>query len=179
MKYKIITVLSLSLLWMVLWGSLTLPNFVTGCVLAICLMCLFPSPPVNLNLKVRILPLIKLLFYFIFSLIQASIMVAWYALRPQKPPSAEVVQTSFKVLHSDLVQVFAIDFLILVPGSLVVDYDFSPKSLGKILVHNLDSETETEFLAQFAKVEQLLHDAFESHRPPLQQEIAPASLTDN
>lgn len=164
MKFKVISVLWLGLMWTILWEQFNIQNFFVGLALGTLLMIIFSAPEIRLNIKIRILPLITLAGYFFYSLVQSSFQVAWLAIRPQKPPTPEIIPAQFNVLRTDLAQVIALSVVTLVPGTIVVDYD---SHSGEMLIHNLDSSDNIAAYAQIRLLEKLLHEAFESHRRPL------------
>ncbi|MGV0660128.1 Na+/H+ antiporter subunit E, partial [Mycolicibacterium pulveris] len=83
---RLSVLLGLILVWMLLWGSISVANFVGGLVVALVITLLLPLPVVPVEGKVHPLSLLRLLIQMVYWLVRSSIQVAWLAVRPGAPP---------------------------------------------------------------------------------------------
>ena len=138
----------LVLFWMGLWGSWSPAIILSGVAVALSASLAFPLPPVSIGAKVRLLPLLWLIVYFLRDVVLASIQVAIVVLR-RRPVSNAIVKVN---LHSDsdFVLTAVAAMLTLVPGSIVVE---ARRSTHTLYLHVLDVDDE-------AAVERFRSDAF-------------------
>jgi multicomponent Na+:H+ antiporter subunit E len=112
----------LVLVWMLLWGTLSWANLLSGLVVALVLLALLPLPHVVGGARVRPLPLLVFLGHFVSDLVVSGAEVAWQTLRPGGVRSTAIVQVPLRV-DSDLLLTMVAEATSLVPGSLVLDLD--------------------------------------------------------
>lgn len=124
----------LTVIWVVLWGSVSLMTIVGGLVVA-CIACLvFPLPPLSLDIRVRPLPLLWLAVRFVLDVVVSSVQVAWVVLRPARPLRNAVVEVNLRT-RSDFVLTMVAEMTCLIPGSLVVE---ARRSTHTLFLHVLD-----------------------------------------
>lgn len=150
----------LTLVWVLLWGSLSVGNIVGGLVFGYLVLILFPLPHVHFRLRPRPVGLIVLVSRFLWDLLEASVEVSWLAIRPGPPPRGAVMDLT---LAGDdaLLQTLTGEMVSLVPGSVVIDLDPSARVLT---IHALDVRTRADaeqmrhrVRAQEARVLRALH----------------------
>lgn len=126
--------ISLTVVWVLLWGGLTVANVLSGLVVAVIVTLVFPLPPIVLGGTLRPLGLLRLAGWFAVELVVASVQVAGQALRIGQRPLNAVIQVD---LHSrsDLYLTLTAELLSLVPGSLVVEVR---RSTSTLFLHVLD-----------------------------------------
>ncbi len=112
----------LVLVWMLLWGTWSWANLLSGLVVALVLLVLLPLPHVVGSTRLRPLPALVLLGHFAVDLVVSAAEIAWTALRPGGPVRAAIVQVQLRV-DSDLLLTMVAEAVSLVPGSLVLDLD--------------------------------------------------------
>ena len=112
----------LVLVWMLLWGTFSWANLLSGLVVALVLLALLPLPHVVGGARVRPLPLLVFLGHFVTELVVSGAEVAWQALRPGGVRNTAIVQVQLRV-DSDLLLTMVAEATSLVPGSLVLDLD--------------------------------------------------------
>src|SRR4051812_9669416 len=83
--------LVLVVLWMLLWGSLTLLTFLTGVLVAIVVTRVFYLPPVELSGRFHPLWFVVFLLRFALELVKASVIVAAQAVSPKGPGRSSVI----------------------------------------------------------------------------------------
>ena len=112
----------LVLVWMLLWGTFSWANLLSGLVVALVLLALLPLPHVVGGARVRPLPLLVFLGHFVSDLVVSGAEVAWQTLRPGGVRSTAIVQVQLRA-DSDLLLTMVAEATSLVPGSLVLDLD--------------------------------------------------------
>ena len=79
-------VLGLTVVWLLLWGSITPTLVVGGLLTSVLVLMLFPFPQAPWRWTLRPWPTLVLLAVFAADLLRASVQVAWLAVRPAAPP---------------------------------------------------------------------------------------------
>ncbi|SDS92368.1 Na+/H+ antiporter subunit E [Jiangella sp. DSM 45060] len=125
--------IGLTIVWVLLWGGLTVTNVLSGLVVAVVVTLVFPLPPIVFGGKLRPRGLAVLIGWFVVELFVASVEVAVQALRPGKQPPNAVIEADLRS-HSDLYLTLTAELLSLVPGSLVVE---ARRSTSTLFLHVL------------------------------------------
>ena len=129
----------LVLLWMLLWGTWSWANLLSGAVLAVLVTWLLPLPPVVEHARFRPLAVLHLVGWFAWDLLVSSLQVAWLSLRPGSARAA-VIGVQLRT-DSDLLLTLITNTVNLVPGALVLDVD---RTSRRLLVHVLLVRDEAE-----------------------------------
>lgn len=149
----------LILVWVLLWGDISAANILSGLAIALVITLLLPLPPVPVEGRIHLLPLLRLIVYVAYSLVVSSVQVAALALRPEPPLSA--VLRAHLALKSDLVLALAVNILNLTPGTMVIEID---QARRMIYVHVLDVESDRgvkRFRDEVDTLQKLLVASFE------------------
>lgn len=109
-------------LWMLLWGSLNLLNFVSGVVVAIGVTRFFYLPAVKLSGRFDVFWFTVFLARFFVSLVVASFQVAFQSIGPRGITSNAVAMVDLDT-RSDFVMTLTAITVSLVPGSIVIEVD--------------------------------------------------------
>jgi multicomponent Na+:H+ antiporter subunit E len=112
----------LVVVWMLLWGTWSWANLISGLLAALTVLTLLPLPHVVGGVRVRPLPLLTFLGHFVLDLFASGAEVAWQALRPGGVRRTAIVQVQLRA-DSDLLLTMVAEATSLVPGSLVLDLD--------------------------------------------------------
>lgn len=131
--------LVLVVLWMLLWGSLTLLTFLTGVLVAIVVTRVFYLPPVELSGRFNPLWFVAFLARFAFELVKASFLVAWQAVSPRGPGRSSVIGVQL-LTRSDFIMTVTAIAISLIPGSIVVEVD---RAGGVLYLHVLGALDES------------------------------------
>lgn len=146
--------------WLLLWGTLSAANVISGLVVALFITFLLPLPTVPVQGRPRVFSVLRLVFAVNWWLVRSSVQVAWLTLRPGPPPLAAVLRARLN-LKSDLVLALGVNILNLTPGTLVVEID-QVQRLIYVHVLGIDSPGSVDrFHRQVADLERLLVAAFE------------------
>jgi len=162
----------LALVWVLLWGSFSAANILSGLAIALLITWLLPLPAVPVEGRVHPLSLLRLLLTVMYFLVLSSVQVAVLAVRPGPPPLSAVLRAHLSV-KSDLVLALAVNIFNLIPGSIVLEIDQTRRML---YMHVLDIGSDRavdQFNRQVAVVERLLVSSFERDedwRPTVNQE---------
>ena len=119
---RIWTLCWLVLVWILLWGTLSAANILSGLAVALLITVLLPLPLVPVEGRVHPLSLLRLLVVVAYELVLSSLQVAWLAIRPGPPPRSAVLRARLAI-KSDLVLALAVNIITLIPGSMVLEID--------------------------------------------------------
>lgn len=150
----------LILVWMLLWGDVSVANAVSGLAVALGITLLLPLPAVPVEGRLHPLSLMRLALTITYYLVQSSVQVAWLAVRPGPPPLTAVLRVQLRV-KSDLVLALVVNAINLIPGAIVLEIDQTRRML---YVHVLDVGSDRAvktFYRQVAELERLLIRSFE------------------
>ncbi|AUH70139.1 Na+/H+ antiporter subunit E [Gordonia sp. PS3] len=150
----------LTFVWVLLWGDVTWANIVVGALIALLVMVLLPLPRVPVEGRFHPLSALKLVGTMIYNFFLSSAQVAWAAVKPGDPPLGAVVRVHMAI-KSDLTLTLAVDYINLVPGTMVVEIDQDQRML---YIHVFDVRKQKyidEFLKQMAYVERQFIKTFE------------------
>ena len=154
------TVFWLTFVWVLLWGEITWANILVGVVLAVLVMVLLPLPRVPVEGRIHPFAALHIVFTLVVNFLISSAQVAWAAIRPGPPPLGAVVRVHMAI-KSDLVLTLAIDYINLIPGTMVVEIDHLRRML---YIHIFDVRRQSQidsFFRQMAYVERQFIKAFE------------------
>ncbi|MCZ4581750.1 Na+/H+ antiporter subunit E [Gordonia amicalis] len=154
------TIAWLTFVWVLLWGTVSWANVIGGVVLAIAVLTVLPLPRVPVEGRIHPLSVARLLVRMIVDFFVSSVQIGWMALRPGRPPLGAVVRVRVAI-KSDMVLTLAVDYLNLVPGTMVLEIDHRRRML---YVHVFDVRSEKKvraFYDQVAYVERMFIKAFE------------------
>lgn len=124
----------LTLVWMALWGDVSVANALSGALLGALVCMVFPLPRVRGQVRPRLHLLLRLLVHFTVDVVRASVQVIRVILVPGDLRNS-VVQVDLRS-GSDLVLTIVAEMTSLVPGSLVVEVRRSSHTL---FLHVLDT----------------------------------------
>jgi multicomponent Na+:H+ antiporter subunit E len=150
----------LVLVWILLWGSVSVANIVSGLAVASVITLLLPLPAVPVEGRVHPLSLVRLIITVGHYLALSSVQVAWLAVKPGPPPLSAVLRAHVAV-KSDLVLALAVNIFNLIPGSIVLEIDQSRRMLYMHVIDVGSVRAVNGFYRQVAEVERLLVSTFE------------------
>lgn len=114
--------IGLTVVWVLLWGTLSWANVLSGMVLAATVLIVFPLPPLLIDVHIRPLALVTLIARFLADLVVASVKVAAQAVGVVSMEGSSVIVIP---LHCTdlLAQTMIAEMVSLVPGTVVVELD--------------------------------------------------------
>jgi len=132
--------ITLVVLWMLLWGTISWLSLVSGAAVAILVTRLLYLPPVELSGRFNPFWFIVFLARFFFDLVLASFQVAFQAFRPSGIRRNAVIEVDL-VTRSDLIMTLTAIAISLIPGSLVLEVD---RQQSILYVHALSMRDDAE-----------------------------------
>ena len=164
----------LMLVWILLWGTVSAANILSGLAVALLITLLLPLPAVPVEGRLHPLSLLRLIVTVFYYLALSSVQVAWLAVKPGPPPLSAVLRAHVAV-KSDLVLALAVNIFNLIPGSIVLEIDQARRMLYMHVIDVGSERAVNRFYRQVAQVERLLVSAFEREadwRPSTDKETA-------
>ncbi|MGO4613714.1 Na+/H+ antiporter subunit E [Nocardia sp. 2YAB30] len=168
----------LTVVYVTLWGDLSVANLLAGVVVGALIMVALPLPRVPVSGRLNPLPLVEVVVISAYYALESSLQVAWFAIRPAPPPVSGVLRVYLST-RSDLVLVLCTDVLNLIPGTMVLEID---RRRCVVYVHVLDVGSDVavdKFYRTTRRLERLLVNALErptgrlSARPTSPPEVTP------
>lgn len=156
----------LTVIWVLLQGSFTWWNVLSGLLLGAFVLVAFPLPRLLVGVRVRPIALLILAIRFLFDLVIGSCRVAWQAIRPGPVVTGRALQVQL-VGHADLFRTITAELVALVPGTVVIDLD-----ADRLTLHALDVHTPEQVAATQRNVLAQEHRVLRALAP----EIPPAQL---
>ena len=138
----------LVLIWVLLWGTWSWANVLSGVLVALLVTVVFPLPGVTEHARFRPLPVLSFLGFFLRDLAVSSVQVAWAAARPGPPVRSAVIVVQLRT-DSDLMLTLIAETLTLTPGSMVLDIDRVHRTM---LMHVLPVADQADVDRQRAEV---------------------------
>lgn len=127
-------VLTMALVWMLLWGSFSPVALVGGILLGWVITVVFPLPPVHLSGRPHLVGCLVLGWHLVYDLVVSSwrVLKLTWARKVDLHPG--IVRTEL-FSDNDLYQVQVAELISLVPGTVVVEIVRSPR---RLYLHVLD-----------------------------------------
>ncbi len=134
LRHQLPLLVWLVLVWILLWGTWSWANLLSGAAVALVVTLLLPLPPVAGGNRVRPLPLARFVGHFLVDLAVSGAQVAWRALSPGGVRQGAIVRVQLRA-DSDLLLTMVAETISLVPGSLVLDLDREERLISVHLLH--------------------------------------------
>ena len=122
------------LVWILLWGTWSWANLISGVLVSLAVTTLLPLPPVVGGTRFRPVAFIHVLGYFAVDLLLSGAQVAWLTLSPRGIRNSAILEVRLRT-DSDLLLTIVAEAVTLVPGSLVIDLDREDKSVALHVLH--------------------------------------------
>jgi multicomponent Na+:H+ antiporter subunit E len=130
---------ALVVLWMLLWGSVSWLNLVTGILLAVGVTRVLYLPPVELSGRFNVIWFVVFLVRFLGQLVVASFLVAFQAFRPRGISRNSIVAVQL-VTRSDFIMTVTAVAISVIPGSIVLEAD---REGGILYLHALGTDDQS------------------------------------
>lgn len=155
----------LTIVWVLLWGDLTVANVIVGLAIALAVELTLRMPTPDFRGRVHLRSLVYLIVMFLRDLVIASVQVVRIAFDPRRRPLSAVIGVRLRS-SVDLYMTLTAEFTSLVPGTVVVEVH---RATSMLYVHVLDVgiahglgaaraqvlETEARILRALASPEEL------------------------
>lgn len=140
--------------WVALWGSLTWANVLGGLAVAVLVVLVIPphrpGPPVG----TRPLTAVRLVFYLLWKMVEASVSVAWEVVTPGRARSA-IIAIPIRGASPAVISASCIG-IGLTPGTMVLEVAEDPPTL---FVHVLRMSSIEKSRADVLRLERLIEEA--------------------
>ncbi|WP_175412485.1 Na+/H+ antiporter subunit E [Streptomyces sp. TRM64462] len=110
------------LLWVMLWGSYSVPVVVSGLAVAAGVVVLFPLPPLTSRVKWRPLRVLLIIGHTVVDVLASAVAVGWEAVRHGPKTSAALIRVPLRA-DTDLTVTAVANLTTLTPGTLVLEID--------------------------------------------------------
>lgn len=149
-RFKIGSLIGLTLLWQLMWGSWSWGTLVMGLLMATIVLLVFPMPRRLARFRLRPVAMVWLTVTFLSNLLWSSLVVSWMAMRPSGVTVGRVVAIR---LHEtdDFRRTVTAEMTSLVPGTVVIDLD----NTGHLLIHIIDHCDDARLLAEAERIHRL------------------------
>jgi multicomponent Na+:H+ antiporter subunit E len=134
-RVNLSTTLGLTIIWVMLWGSLSLGTVLFGLLAAVVIQLTFPLPDVDELQHFRPLAFLALAAHTAVGLVTASISVAATVLSFRSPTRNAMIRVPMRT-PSQFVRSITAELTTLVPGSIVIDVDDD-----ELVVHVFDASS--------------------------------------
>lgn len=156
LRHQIPLMAWLVLVWMLLWGTWSWANLISGTLLALVVTVLLPLPPVIGGARVHPVGLAVYVGYFLTDLVRSAALVAWQTIRPGGIGNSAIIRVQLRT-DSDLLLTIVAESLTLVPGSVVIDMDREHRTLSLHVLHVRDlADVESRRAAVLAEEERVV-----------------------
>ncbi|MER6828687.1 Na+/H+ antiporter subunit E [Streptosporangium sp. NPDC000563] len=133
-------VLWLTLIWLMLWGDLSVGNVLGGLLVGLLLVWLMPLPLQDTGIRFHPLGIAWFIVRFMRDMVVSSSRVIFWALRLGKPPPIQIVEVRLRTSSEPMVVLVTVALSAL-PGSLVLEANTQDK---KLLLHVLGISGDLE-----------------------------------
>lgn len=160
----VIVILWLTLVWMALWEAFTWANLLGGLLIAVLAMLLVPLRSTAPRVGFRPFRAFKLLGYFVWKLLVASVIVSWEVVTPKDGTRPAVVSVRLDTGSPGVLTAVA-NMVSLTPGTLTVDVDRDESTL---FIHVLHFQSSGVTSTDVRALERLTVEAFPIRQVPEQ-----------
>ena len=161
LRHQLPLLVWLVLVWILLWGTWSWANLISGTVLALVVTVLLPLPPVVGGTRVRPVALLVFLGAFLLDLVVSAAEVAWQTIRPSGIRQSAILSVQLRT-DSDLLMTIVAEATALVPGSLVIDMDREKQTIAVHVLNVTDLDDVERRRAAVLKREERVVRAFGS-----------------
>lgn len=132
----------ITVLWVLLWGNLSVANVISGLTVAVVVLTVARLPRTSSGVsRGRLAPLAALHFagFFLYKLFEANIFLAWEIVTPKNRINTGIVEVPLRT-ESNVATMIVANVITLTPGSLVIEAIGSPPVLyvNVLHMHDLD-----------------------------------------
>jgi multicomponent Na+:H+ antiporter subunit E len=158
----------LTVVWIALWGDVSIANAVGGLATAVVLVTIFP-PERPMRFVARPVAVVRFFVVFTWRLVEASAVVAWEVVTPRNRINEGIVEVPARGT-SDLVLTVLANVISLTPGTLTIELDRNRRVL---FVHVLHLHDVNEVRRSIRELESLVIRAFGSRRAVAALDVGP------
>jgi multicomponent Na+:H+ antiporter subunit E len=154
MRYRIFLCTWLVVVWVALWRDVSVANLISGVLVAVGTVWLFPLPQQRSSLNVRPLALLRFLGTTLWAIVKANFVVAWEVVTPANQINEGVVAVDLRVRHPVVITLVS-HAIGLAPGTMVIDLDDDGDGPARMFVHVLHLREVEAVRADVLELERL------------------------
>jgi multicomponent Na+:H+ antiporter subunit E len=151
----------LVLVWVALWGDLSIGNVLAGLAVALAVTWLLPLPMLDPGIRIRPVALVRFLLWFGWDMVVSTARVVMWVFRPGPPPT-HLVRVELRTSSESMI-VMIMTALANVPGSLVVEAYVQERCL-MLHILGLPGDAAEDVRANVAALESRIVAAFGTRR---------------
>lgn len=151
---QVAAIVWLAVIWVALWGTPSPANILGGLLVAFFVLTIVPLHRPGPTVGARPLIAVRLVFYVLWKMIEASISVAWEVLSPGRARSA-IIAVPIRGASPAVISASCIA-IGLTPGTMVVEVRREPPTL---YVHVLRMTTVDQARSDVLHLERLIEEA--------------------
>lgn len=156
---RLLGIVWLTVVWVALWGQLTVGNVAAGAILGAAVVGLFPSYGPQEEAHLHPLPALKFLAVFFWMLLLSNIAVARRVLTPQVRLAPAVVLVTLPP-SSEVVVTLVANAVTLTPGTLSLQAEVAADGAAHLVVHALDAPDDAGVVDDVRRLHRLAAAAF-------------------
>ncbi|GAB3207328.1 Na+/H+ antiporter subunit E [Marinactinospora thermotolerans] len=122
------SLIAMTVVWALLFGELSVGVVLSGLLVSLAIVLIFPLPPVDPGLRLRPWPFLVFLGRFATDLITASVKVVGQAFAFGRLPRSSVIGVPLRS-RSDLLLTMTAVTLSVIPGSVIVEVRYATSTL--------------------------------------------------
>ena len=142
----------LTVVWAALWGEFSPANLLSGVVVAVALLLLFPLQQVPNSGQFRPLRALRFVGFFLVQLVVANVQVAWEVVTPRNRDNEGIIALPVVASCSQTVLTMLVNTIGLTPGTMVIDLTDSPRVLYVHVLHLDDIDAARATLMRFQEL---------------------------
>ncbi|MDK1018476.1 MAG: Na+/H+ antiporter subunit E [Actinomycetota bacterium] len=156
MSQRLLSLTWMTLVWMALWGDISVANALGGIVVGSAILLIVPPRGLSSGLTLRPFSALRLGAYFSWQLVEASAIVAWEVITPVSRLNQAIVAVPLRT-RSRVLAALVGNMVSLTPGTLTLDVLGDPPVLYVHVLHLRDGK---QILASIHTLEALALRAF-------------------
>lgn len=157
----VITVVWCTLVWVALWGDLSVANLLAGIVIGLVSVWLVPLGGASGAVSLRPLALLRFLGYFLWALVRSSAVVAWEIVTPGDRTYQGIIEMRLDTTNLGVATLIA-NAISLTPGTLTLEVREDPLRLYVHVLHLRDMDAVR---AELDHLHRLVVEALPERRP--------------
>ncbi|MGI5291507.1 Na+/H+ antiporter subunit E [Nonomuraea polychroma] len=161
MRPRLALIAWLVLVWVTLWGDLSIGNVLAGLAAALAVTWLLPLPMLDPGIRIRPVALVRFLLWFGWDMVVSTARVVMWVFLPGPPPT-HLVRVELRTSSESMI-VMIMTALANVPGSLVVEAYVQERCL-MLHILGLPGDAAEEVRANVAALESRIVAAFGTRR---------------
>lgn len=141
----------LVVVWVALWGEISLPNMASGVVVAVVTLILVPHDRPGPRGTFRLGPAVGFGWFFLRELVAANVEVAWEVVTPHNRENEGIISLPVPTACSPTLLMTIVNAISLTPGTAVVEIVDQPRLLFIHVLHLDDREESRSELMEFQR----------------------------